>query len=246
MYFNNNRLDVSTKKQLSIRSYTNKISSHSHQYHQLVLPLQGSIDINVGEYAGLVSLGDCVIIKSGQTHEFRATQTASFLVADMSVLPKNLVESGQEKISISAPLMAYIQFIAQQLAHQVNDQLEASTFELFYQLVAQQSCLSKIDRRVEKVIDVIMADLSKVHNITELAKLACLSTTQYKKIFKQSTGQTTLAYISQCKMEKAKALLSHTDLPIQQVAHAIGFSNASAFSRKFKTHFGRSPSAFLR
>jgi len=232
--------------QLSIRSYTNNVSCHSHFYHQLVLPLHGSIDIRVGDYAGLICLGDCVIIKAGQVHQFSATETASFLVADMTELPDNIDKFSHQKISISAPLMAYIQFVAQQLAHQVNDQLESSLFDLFYQLLAQQTCLSRIDRRIEKVIDLITSDLSQVYSIEQLAKLACLSTTQYKKIFKQSTGQTTLNYINQCKMEKAKALLSHSDLPIQQIALAIGFTNPSAFSRKFKAYFGRSPSAFLR
>jgi len=208
--------------------------------------LHGSIDIRVGDYAGLICLGDCVIIKAGQVHQFSATETASFLVADMTELPDNIDKFSHQKISISAPLMAYIQFVAQQLAHQVNDRLESSLFDLFYQLLAQQTCLSRIDRRIEKVIDLITSDLSQVYSIEQLAKLACLSTTQYKKIFKQSTGQTTLNYINQSKMEKAKALLSHSDLPIQQIALAIGFTNPSAFSRKFKAYFGRSPSAFLR
>jgi AraC-like DNA-binding protein len=232
--------------QLSIRSYTNEVSSHSHHYHQLVLPLNGSIDIKVDSYAGLVSLGDCVIIKAGQEHQFRAAQKARFLVADMLELPDNIINCATEKIAISAPLLAYIQFIAAQLEHQVNDALESSTFELFFQLVAQQSCLSRIDLRIERVIELITSDLSTSHTICELAAIACLSTTQYKKIFKQSLGQTTQSYISQCRMEKSKALLSHTDLPIHLVAETVGYINPSAFSRKFKAYFGCCPTQFLR
>ncbi|NRB81644.1 MAG: AraC family transcriptional regulator, partial [Saccharospirillaceae bacterium] len=48
---------------LSIRAYTSQIRSHYHEFHQLVLPLHGAINIKVGDYTGKVSIGDCVIIK---------------------------------------------------------------------------------------------------------------------------------------------------------------------------------------
>ncbi|WP_419535300.1 helix-turn-helix domain-containing protein [Endozoicomonas sp.] len=45
-------------------------------------------------------------------------------------------------------------------------------------------------------------------------------------------------------MEKAKALLTHTDLPIQLIAERVGYNDVSAFSRRFTSHFGLSPKAF--
>ena len=58
------------------------------------------------------------------------------------------------KFSINAPLLAYIQSIDKQLEHQVNKNLETMTFDLFYQLLAQQECCSRIDQRIESVIEV--------------------------------------------------------------------------------------------
>lgn len=237
---------MTTHNRLSIRSYTGQMRSHFHQYHQLVLPLHGSIDIKVGEYAGKVSLGDCVVIKAGQRHDFRADEAARFIVADLDQLPSNIMSSSTIKFSISTPLLAYIQFIGKQLESQVHPALESMTFELFYQLIAQQTCSSKVDPRIEHVIEVIQQNLRRTYSLEELARIACLSTTQYKKVFKQSMAMTTQKYLTQLRMEKAKALLTHTDLPIRLVAEQVGYNDLSAFSRRFSNYFGQSPTAFSK
>jgi len=229
---------------LSIRAYTSQIRSHFHQFHQLVLPLHGAIDIKVGGYTGKVSFGDCVIIKAGQQHDFRADDAARFIVVDMENLPDNITESNIAKFSINPPLLAYIQFIDKQLAHQVNKQVESTAFELFYQLLAQQTCNERIDPRIAEVIHFIKQDISVLLSIEQLADIACLSTSQYKKLFKQNMTMTTHKYITELRMEKASALLAHTDLPIRIVAEQVGYQDLSAFSRRFSNYFGQSPKAF--
>ncbi|NQZ92119.1 MAG: AraC family transcriptional regulator [Moritella sp.] len=229
---------------LSIRAYTNQIRSHFHEFHQLVLPLHGAIDIKVGDYTGKVSFGDCVIIKAGQQHDFRADDAARFIVVDMENFPDNITGSSIAKFSINPPLLAYIQFIDKQLAHQVNKQLESTAFALFYQLLAQQACNERIDPRIAEVIHFIKQDISVLFSIEQLAKIACLSTSQYKKLFKQNMNMTTHKYITQLRMEKASALLAHTDLPIRIVAEQVGYQDLSAFSRRFSNYFGQSPKAF--
>jgi len=229
---------------LSIRAYTSQIRSHYHEFHQLVLPLHGMIDIKVGDYAGKVSFGDCVIIKTGQQHDFRANEAARFIVVDTDNLPTNISESNIAKFSIDAPLLAYIQFVDKQLAHQVNKQLESTAFELFYQLLAQQECNQRIDPRIAEIIHFIKQDISIVFTLEQLAQIACLSTSQYKTLFKQSMGMSTHKYITQLRMEKASALLAHTDLPIRIVAEQVGYQDLSAFSRRFSSYFGQSPKAF--
>ncbi|WP_019616073.1 helix-turn-helix transcriptional regulator [Psychromonas ossibalaenae] len=229
---------------LSIRSYTSQIRSHFHGYHQLVLPLHGSIEIKVGDYTGIVSLGDCVIIKAGQRHDFRANEAARFIVADMGDLPDNIINYTATKFPINAPLLAYIHFIEKQLEYQVHQSLESMSFDLFYQLLKQQEFSLKIDHRIERVIEMINEDLSQAYYIKMLARTACLSTTQYKKVFKKCMGTSTQKYITQLRMEKAKALLAHTDLPVRIVAEQVGYNDLSAFSRRFSSYFGQSPKAF--
>ncbi len=82
------------KNSLSIRAYTKQLQSHTHEdYHQMVLPLQGSIEITMPHYSGKVVVGDCVVICAGRQHAFKADEEARFIVADLLSLPVHLHES---------------------------------------------------------------------------------------------------------------------------------------------------------
>jgi len=231
-------------KHFSIRSY-NKIShSHYHQYHQLVLPLHGVINIHVGDYSGLVGLGDCVIIRAGQHHAFSAQEAARFIVVDSDTLPSNILTSSSEKIAIDEPLIAFCQFLERQLNTHQSQNISQSAFVLFNHLLMQQQGAQRIDKRLEAVLALINDDLSRSYTLAHLAATACLSQTQFKVVFKHNMAMTAQQYIRQRRMEKAKALLTYTDKPIAIVAQEVGYLDNSAFSRQFKNYSGHPPSKF--
>jgi len=232
--------------QISIRSYTKKVQSHAHPYHQLVLPLHGSIHITVGAFSGLVSVGDCVIIKSGTVHTFKANENARFIVVDTKTLPKNFMASLNEKVSINAPLLAFTHFIEAQLNHHINQTIASDTFTFLYQLLSQQTLQHNTDKRLDNVISYIHQNLQLPLENHTLAKLAYLSITQFKSVFKHNMQITPQQYITQCRMNKAKTLLTHTDTPIAIIAEQVGYQSPSAFSRKFKIYFGNTPNAFVK
>ena len=82
--------------------------------------------------------------------------------------------------------------------------------------------------------------------IKSLAKVAFLSETQFKKLFKQQTGMTVMEYVTKLRMEKAQALLTHTDYSLQIVGEKVGYSELSSFSRKFSQYFNLSPTQFKK
>jgi len=48
------------------------------------------------------------------------------------------------------------------------------------------------------------------------------------------------------RLERARQMLTHSDLSIAQIAEAAGFASASAFSASFARQFGQAPSQFRR
>ncbi|MGI0118524.1 helix-turn-helix domain-containing protein [Zooshikella sp. RANM57] len=229
---------------LSIRSYSSQRRGHSHAYHQLVLPLRGAINIEIEGYSGKAIPGECVIIKAGEIHHFTANEEARFVVADMSQLPKNLSQSETLLFSINSPLISYLSFIEKQLEYQLNTELEQIMFSTFEILLAEQILLKQVDRRIRSVLEYVLENLAEKLMIKELAKIACLSPTQFKKLFKDQMGLSVLQYITQARMEKAKALLIHTDYPVQIVAEQVGYRDLSSFSRRFSSIYGLSPREF--
>jgi AraC-like DNA-binding protein len=229
---------------LSIRSYNRQRKGHFHHYHQMVLPLRGVINIELATYAGKVAPGEAVVIRQGQMHHFTANQEAKFVVTDMLDLPENIVESESLVFSIAPPLMSYLSFIEKQLENQVNPQLEQAMFNTFVLLLEQQDHFRQVDHRIRLAVEYILENIAENLTIETLAKVACLSPTQFKKVFTQQLGLSVTKYVTKERMEKAKALLIHTDYPIQLIAEQVGYADLSAFSRRFSQCYGLSPSAF--
>lgn len=235
------------KTSLSIRTYTKRSSRHVHDsYHQLVLPIQGNIHIDMDGFLGKVSVGECVVLPKGVAHGFYADEAARFIVADLDELPSHLISEELAVFSISPPLLSFIHFVEKQLEYQVDSAIEASMVNIFTLLLGQQELSQTNDPRIRAVQLMISERLAEPHTIQSLAKIAYLSPTQFKKLFKENIGVSVLKYITEQRMEKAKALLTHTDLPVQWVAELVGYSDLSAFSRRFSARYGMSPREFAR
>ena len=119
-------------------------------------------------------------------------------------------------------------------------------YETFCLLLAEQRLLPKLDTRISNVLIFIEQHIGESLNIADLAKVSYLSPTQFKKNFKKQLGVTVLQYISSVRMEKAQALLTHTDYPLRIIGEQVGYKELSTFSRKFKQHFGISPKKFKK
>jgi two-component system response regulator YesN len=71
-----------------------------------------------------------------------------------------------------------------------------------------------------------------------------LSSGYIGKLFKNVTGTSFNDYVTQIRMEKAKALLTETTNTVAQIGEHVGICNVSYFSTLFKKKYGMTPSQF--
>ena len=64
------------------------------------------------------------------------------------------------------------------------------------------------------------------------------------RALRQVTGRTTSALLAERVAQEAKALLSHTDWPVADIADGLGFTEATYFAHFFRKHSGTSPKVF--
>ena len=96
-------------------------------------------------------------------------------------------------------------------------------------------------RRLQEYVEV---HLSESINLPMLAAIAGLSMHHFAREFKQSAGVTPHHYVTQKRVERAQAMLAHTDLPLAQIAYATGFSDQSHLARHFRHMLGTTPREF--
>jgi two-component system response regulator YesN len=64
--------------------------------------------------------------------------------------------------------------------------------------------------------------------------------------FKEKTGNNFIDYVHEVRINKAKELLLHADLKIQDTAAKVGYHNLNSFNRMFKKYTGMTPSEFKK
>jgi AraC family transcriptional regulator len=101
-------------------------------------------------------------------------------------------------------------------------------------------------RQLESVIEFIEASLASRLPLSELAATAGLSPHHFARMFKRSTGVPPHKYVVRRRVERAKALLARSELPIAAVAAQCGFSHHQHLAASFARLVGTSPSRFRR
>ena len=83
-------------------------------------------------------------------------------------------------------------------------------------------------------------------NIEELCRIAAMSQTKLRELFRKTYSITLGSYIQQSKLEQSLVLLVDTSLSIAEIAKILGYSNASKFSAAFKKIYKTLPSEYRR
>jgi AraC family transcriptional activator of pyochelin receptor len=100
----------------------------------------------------------------------------------------------------------------------------------------------KIASRIYEAREILSKNLNTNHTLADLSGLVGLSIYNLKKGFKIIYGLTVTDFLHEARMQKARLLLSETDLPVSRIAAATGYTHPFAFSSAFKKYFGYTPS----
>ena len=121
-------------------------------------------------------------------------------------------------------------------------ELRGAILTLFSRFMRQATPhLWTTDERLKRVLDHIHNHITQDVDIDVLANVACLTKPYLIRLFKRELGTSPLQYINGKKVERAQLLLYTTDMPIKEVAYALGFSDHSYFIRMFRKMTGTTP-----
>lgn len=98
--------------------------------------------------------------------------------------------------------------------------------------------------RLECVRQAIYKSPLSPPNIETLCKIASMSQTKLRNLFKEAFGVSLGRYIQHVKLEYSLVLLSDCSRTISEIAKHLGYNNASKFSAAFKKYYNRSPSEY--
>ena len=96
-------------------------------------------------------------------------------------------------------------------------------------------------RRLAEAIRLIEDSIETPRPMSDIARDVRISTRQLERLFRRHLGMSPACYSAALRLDRARALLRQTALPITDIGIACGFHSASHFSTAFRARFGHPP-----
>ena len=100
------------------------------------------------------------------------------------------------------------------------------------------------DPRIQVVVDYLVAHPAEPFDSEFLARMADMSPSSLRRLFKEHTGKSPGAFVKDLRMTTAARRLLVTDQRISAIAYELGFDDPNYFARIFKSVFGVSPQEY--
>lgn len=131
----------------------------------------------------------------------------------------------------------------------IGDLMEASRHSflaLMYSLLAgsPSSYGAPENAHVEKAIAIMQGAIEKELDLETLCAKLVLSREHFVRIFSSRMRMPPMRYYARLKIEAARAMLSSTDLHVQDISDKLGYANQFGFARAFKRVIGIPPSEY--
>lgn len=103
---------------------------------------------------------------------------------------------------------------------------------------------TKSESRINAACCEIYDSIKSPPMASELAKKSFLSVSRFLHLFKEVTGKSYSEFITFIRMERAKEMLSLTEMQVCDIAGEVGYDDQNYFSRCFRKLVGCSPTEY--
>ena len=97
---------------------------------------------------------------------------------------------------------------------------------------------------IDSSIQYIQKHFKEPITLNMVADSVYLSPSHFSRLFKEEMGVTFIEYLISYRVEQSKSLLKMTSLPIEVIAHQMGFTSAGYFATTFRKSEGCTPTKY--
>lgn len=119
-----------------------------------------------------------------------------------------------------------------------------------YNILLTDGFIESVERHgseaIENVFRLLHENYDKNITLSQTAKVAHMSLSNFSRFFKKTTGKTFPAYLNAIRISKACDLLIETDLSITEICFQSGFNSLANFNRRFLKTINVNPSQFRK
>ncbi|WP_136064488.1 AraC family transcriptional regulator [Modicisalibacter radicis] len=236
----------------------NTIKHHAHDFHQIVIGLDGHADFEIEGLGGRIAALSGCIVPANHLHYYEGIGTNRQLIFDLPDDAPALTGSHRAHarlfdaprfFALDAPLRVYLRFLVRELTQPqpAPGDLLAATFLGCLNARMPDDAPQRTRRIDLAAIDAYIGqNIERRLTVADLARRACLSAAHFGELFRQQTGVTPYQYLLHQRLAVARQLLADSPLPLSEIAARTGFASQSALSHAFRRAYGHPPGQLRR
>jgi len=224
------------------RSYPDRELSDRHGFHQLLLGLDGALELEAAGRLIHVTRGVLAPVASGDLHHYLAP-------GDNRVLVLDLPEGWCEALHLDGLFEGSARRMPEPLVTQGErlgdtDQTLARWLELA--LGAGGRRLAPPRLKLLDLLPAMRADLARPWRVAEMARRCHLAEAVFARQFRALTGQSPHEWLVRQRLALARERLLIDNVSLTDVAQTCGFADSAHFSKSFRQWHAVSPSEWRR
>ncbi|QIM17951.1 AraC family transcriptional regulator [Leucobacter coleopterorum] len=235
----------------------------------LVYVINGTIGVDTLSRAAQYTSGDALLFTGQHPHSLRTSDPAFIFVSSLdftesaahllALLPdtitvRDLLTSEPAVAALASQLGPDVSYdqdpCADQIGSSVVCKMMANTVLVtVIRAWVLRGCApagwpsSTNDPFLDRVVEAIHADPGKEWTLDTLAKAGAMSRSSFAERFRSATGVSPVNYVTEVRIRSAQELLAQ-GVGVSEVSRMIGYGSDDGFSRAFRRHVGKSPSAW--
>ncbi len=233
---------------LWVRSYGAESTVQSHNFAQFVLPLQGTLEMEVGGRGAHLDRTLAAYVDERVVHDQVSEHSNRILIVDIS--PEHLDAQAVEALAkrrflpISPAAAHLIDYMAASL--NTDHTLERAGLWTPLLVSALLTDLEQPTSRLAGLLQAVEANPSGDWSVPAMASRVGVSQSRLHALFQAELGTSPIAWLAERRLDSVRRWLSTTDLPIAEIAQRAGFSDQSALTRSVRKATGLTPADYRR
>lgn len=234
---------------LSLRTYEGDEGTDRHAWAQLVLPVRGSLTLDIAGREGRFDVARAAYVPAGAWHTTIGDRPNRSLVLDVAAadIPDGIADRLGTVAYVplaptAAALVDYMRLLVEDQAH--SPQHLARWVPLLLDALGRER--ARPLSRLQATLAAVEEALGRPWTATLMATHANLSISRLHELFRAELGTTPRAWLAERRLARVREWLVRTDRPIAAIATDAGYGDQSALTRAMRDAMDTTPAAYRR
>lgn len=227
-------------------------------YTAVEIPLEGNMRFRQRDESIVVAPGEAYLIHRGENSRLECGPAGFCRKISIGLsgnsLPSILMDTGlinYTRIKLADPEKVFHLIVEIEKRLNVEskpDELVREISILCYTLLLElaRALRFKYPTTLAKAMELMTINLARKLTIRQIVGELNISQDKLEELFLRRFRKSPKEYFLDLKMEKAKQLLSRTDLSVKQIANQLGYQDQMNFSRLFRKKTGKNPMLYRK